>query len=177
MPLKEHVYYVAVTLKMTEQVEQQICIKFWVKLEHSSLETIGMIQKSAAMGNWWLAALSQQGTLSCITSHAEFFGKTSNHPGDSASWQPRFGPKITFEREEISDHQWDSGKYNRVADGYWENCVRSQGAYFEGDWGIIVLCTTFLESCIFFNKCLYFLYYTAGFLLDRPCVCWLGIIS
>ena len=27
----------------------------------------------------------------------------------------------------------DSGKYNRAADGDWENCVRSQGAYFEGD--------------------------------------------
>ena len=96
-------------------------------------------------------------------SGAEFFGEASNHPGDSAPLKPRFGtlwiwlfPKIvTFEREEISDHWWDSGKYNRAADGYWENCVRSQGAYFEGDWGIIVLCTMFLESCIFFNKCLF----------------------
>ena len=43
---------------------------------------------------------------------AEFFGETSNHPGDSAPLQPRFGAlqllafpktKITFEREEISD--------------------------------------------------------------------------
>ena len=31
--------------------------------------------------------------------------------------------KITFEREEISDHWWDSGQYNRSADGNWENCV------------------------------------------------------
>ena len=29
-------------------------------------------------------------------------------------------------------------------------CVRSQGAYFEGDWGVVVLCTMFLVSCIFF---------------------------
>ena len=44
-------------------------------------------------------------------SRAEFFGETSNHPGDSAPLQPRFGAlgllafpktKITFEREEIS---------------------------------------------------------------------------
>ena len=48
--------------------------------------------------------------------------------------------------------------------------VRSQSAYFEGDWGIIVLCTMFLISCIFFNKCLYFSYHVAGYLLDRPCV-------
>ena len=66
--------------------------------------------------------------------------------------------KITFEREEFSDHRWASGKYNGVADGDWESCVRSQGAYFEGDWGIIVLWTMFLVSCTFFNKCLYFPY-------------------
>ena len=40
----------AVKFKMTEQVEERICIKFGVKLEHSSAETIQMIQKAAAMG-------------------------------------------------------------------------------------------------------------------------------
>ena len=82
--------------------------------------------------NWWLAA-SQQCSLSCITSCAEFFGETSNHPGDSTPLQPRFEAlwllafpktKITFEREEISDRWWDSGKYDGAADGDWENCVR-----------------------------------------------------
>ena len=90
--------------------------------------------------------------------------------------QPRFGAlqclafsktKITIEREEISDHQWDSGKYDGVADGDWENGVRSQGAYFEWAWGVIVLCTMFLISCIFFNKCLYFSYCMVGYLLER----------
>ena len=114
-----------------------------------------MTKTAAAMGSWWLAASSQQHAHSCITSRAEFSGETSNHQGDSAPLQPRFGAlqllafpktKITFEREEISGHQWDSGKYNRAADGDWENYVRSQGAYFEGDWGVIVLCTMFLVS-------------------------------
>ena len=50
--------------------------------------------------------------------HTEFFGETSNHPGDSAPLQPRFGalqllafPKIktAFQREEISDCWWHSG--------------------------------------------------------------------
>ena len=45
--------------------------------------------------------------------------------------------------------------------GDWENCVRSQGAYLEGDWGVIVLRTMFLISCIFSNKCLCFSYYMA----------------
>ena len=157
-------------------VEQSICIKFCIKLVHSSTETIWMIQKTTATGNWRSAASSQQRICSRITSCTEFFGKTLNHPGDSALLPPRFGAlqllafpptQITFEREETSDHRWDSGKYDRAADGDW-NCVRSQGAYFEGDWGVVVLSTMFLVSCIFFSKYLYFSYYMAGFLLDRP---------
>ena len=50
--MSEHVYGVAIAFKMTEQAEQQIYIKFCVKLEHSSRETTGMIQKATAMGNW-----------------------------------------------------------------------------------------------------------------------------
>ena len=154
MTLSEHVYYMAIAFKITEWVEQWICIKFCIKLEHSSAETIWMIWMAAAIGNWWLAASSQQHTCSCIMSHAVFC-ETSNHPHDSVPLQPRFGAlwllafpktKITFGREEISDHQWDSGKYDGAADGNWENFVRSQGAYFEGDWGVIVLCTMFLIS-------------------------------
>ena len=175
-PLIERVYCVAAAFKMTERVQQWICTKFCIKLEHSSLETTRMIQKATAVGNWWLAASSRQCACSRITSPAEFFDETSSHPDDSAPLQPAFGtprllafPKteITFEREEILDCQWDSGKYDRAADGDWENCVRSQGSYFEGDWGVIVLCIMFLVSCIF-SKCLYFLYYLAGYLLDRP---------
>ena len=43
--------------------------------------------------------------------------------------------------------------------------LRSQGAYFEGDWGYH--CPMYNVSCIF-NKCFYFSYYTAGYLPDRP---------
>ena len=105
--LSEHVCCVTIAFKMTEQVEQRICIKFCMNL--------------VAMGNWWLAASSWQHACSCITSHAEFFGETSNPPGDSDPLQPRFcalwllafpKTKITFEREEISDHHWDIGKYD-----------------------------------------------------------------
>ena len=158
---------------MTEQVGQWICIKCCIKFEHSSMETIHMIQKASATGNWWLAASSWQHTCSCIMSCAVFFGETSNHSGDSDPLQPTFGavwiltfPKIIFQREEISDRQWDSGKYYRAAD--WENSVRSQSAHFEVYWSIIVLCIVFLASCIFFNKYLYFSYYMTGHLLDRP---------
>ena len=42
-------------------------INICMKLEHSSMETIWMIQKAAAMGNWWWAASSWQCACSCIT--------------------------------------------------------------------------------------------------------------
>ena len=85
--MSEHVYCVAIGFKMTQQVEQRICIRFYIKLECSSAETIQMIQKAAAMGNWSLATSSQH-THSCIMSRAEFCGETSNHPGDSAPYSP-----------------------------------------------------------------------------------------
>ena len=88
MPLS--VYSVAITFKMTEWVEQQICIKFCIKLEHSSVEPIQVIQKAAAMGNWWLAASSWQHTHSCITLSAEFFVK---HPITQVT-QPPYSPDL-----------------------------------------------------------------------------------
>ena len=50
--MTEHVYRVVITFKMTERVEQQICIKFCIKLEHSSVETMSVIQKAMAVGSW-----------------------------------------------------------------------------------------------------------------------------
>ena len=46
MPLREHVYCVVAAFKMTEPVQQQMCIRFHLKLEHFSVETIQMIQKT-----------------------------------------------------------------------------------------------------------------------------------
>ena len=173
MPLSEHVYCVAIAFKMTEPVEQQICTKLWVKLEYSSTATIQVIQKASAVGSWWWAAW--QHACSCITSRAEFFGETLNHPGDSAPLQPRFGAlwllafpttKITFEREEISDYWWYSGKCNGAADGEWESLYEVQRCLL---WrGLKRHCPMYKVSGILFNKCLYFSYYMAGYLLDRP---------
>ena len=171
---------------MTERVEQWICLKFCIKLEYSSAETIRMIQKATATGYWWLAASSRQHGLPCIASRAEFFWWNIKSPRwlsfpAAHIWCPATlafpKTKITFEREEISDHPWDSGKYNRAAGGNRENYVRSQGAYFGGDWGVIVLCIVFLVSCIFFNKCLYFSYYVAGYLLDRPFISYTALYT
>ena len=56
--------------------------------------------------------------------------------------------KITFERV-ISDLQWNSGKQDGAADGDWENCVRSQGAYYEQDWDVTVFPVTIRCPVIF----------------------------
>ena len=152
MPLSEHVYCVAITFKMTEKVSNESASNFVLSLNILVQKLFGWFRRPQlwATGDWQLCHDNAPAHTSCLM---QFSGKTLNHPGDSASLQPRFGAlrlpafpktKITFQREGISDCQWDSGKYDGAADGDWENCVRSQGAYFELNWGIVVLCTMFL---------------------------------
>ena len=169
---------------MTEQVEQWICITFCIKLEHSSVETIQMIQKAAAMSNWWLAASSHH-THSCIRSQAEFFGEIPNHTGDSAPYSPDLAscdfllfPKLKLPLK---------GKRFQTVDEIQENMVGQVMAVgrtvwgpkaptLKGTWGVIVLCIMFLLSGVFFNKCLYFSQYMAGYFLDRRCILKTNII-
>ena len=56
------------------------------------METILMIQKATAVGNCWLAAASWQCARSCITSPAECFSKTSNHPMTQSPYCPDLAP-------------------------------------------------------------------------------------
>ena len=87
-----------------------------------------------ATGDWQLH-------LDNVPAHAshllQFFGETSNHPGDSDPLQARFGtlrllafPKIqiTFEREEISVSETQENTRGQMM-----VIGRSQGAYFEGN--------------------------------------------
>ena len=87
---------------------------------------------------------------------AEFFGETSNHPGDSVPLQPRFGAlwPLAFPKTIIPL----KGKRFQTADEVQENTMRKlmvtgrtvrgtpQGVYFKGEWCVIVLCTKFLVS-------------------------------
>ena len=144
------------------------------------METIGMIQKPADMGNWWLAASLTQHNLSCIKSHVVFLWNIKS-PRYSAPLELIFGAlwplafpktKTTFEREDISDHWWDSGKHDGAADDD-GNCVRSRGAYFEGDWGIIVPCTTFLIIVYLQEMSLFFI--THGWIPSGQTLCVPGL--
>ena len=51
-----------------------------------------MIQKATAMGNWWLAASSQQHTYSCITSCAEFLMKHQITQVTQLPYSPHLAP-------------------------------------------------------------------------------------
>ena len=145
---------------MTERVQQQICIKFSIKLEHSSTETIAMIQKAAAVGNWWLAALSYQCARSCITSCAVFWWNIKP-PRWLRTLQSRFGAlwllafpktKITLERKEISDGRLDW--FSLI----WENMTGQPMAIGRTVWGPKVLlwrrlrhhCPMYYVSCILY---------------------------
>ena len=148
MSFSEHVYCVAITFKLSKKSN-----------ESASNSTLSwnippwkLSQKAAAMDNWCITTTHPlMHRISCRV----FSAKYQITQGTQDPLQPKFGvlkllafpkTKITNEREETSDCGWDSGKYDRAADGDWENCVRSQGAYFEGDWDIIVLYAMFLVS-------------------------------
>ena len=178
MLLSEHVYCVAITFKMTEWIEQQICIKFCIKLDHSTTQSIPMIQKAAGMGNWWSAALSPQNACSCLMQG--FFVKHQitqvTQPRYSLDLVPRdfwLFPKLKspfkgkrFQTvDEIQENT--TGQLMVIGRTVW-GTPNPKSACFEGDWGITILCTVFLVSCIFFSECLYFSSYMAGYLLDRP---------
>ena len=65
--------------------------QIFLKLEHSSVETIQMIQKVAAMGNWWLAASSRQHALSVPHVSCRGFWWNIKSPRWLTPLQPRFG--------------------------------------------------------------------------------------
>ena len=109
---------------MTKRVEQWICIRFCINLEHFSVETIWMIQEAAVMGNWWLEASSWQCGHSCITCRVEFFGETWNHASDSALPQPRFGALwlLAFPKAKITWNGRDfrlSMRFRKIWRGSW----------------------------------------------------------
>ena len=147
MPLSEHVYCVAIAFKMTEQIEQQICIRFCIKLKHSSMETIQMIQKafradamSAAQIKLW---------------HKCFKDGWESVESDSCSGRSttsRTAENVEHVRAAINKDWWLT-VWEPEADLWgFQNLLGElcevPRAHFEGHWGIIVLCTMFLVSLI-----------------------------
>ena len=75
-PLSEHVYCVTVAFKMTEQVEQRICIKFCIKFDHFSVETIHPDDSEGhSCGQLVIGSFIMTTSRPYITSPAEFLAK------------------------------------------------------------------------------------------------------
>ena len=176
MPLSEHVYCVAITFKMTEQAEQQICIKFCIKVEHSSTETIQMIQEATSMGNWWLAALSWQCSCSYIMSHEEFFVKHQITHMIQLPYSPDLAPCnfLLFSKlkSPLKGKRFQTVmRFRNIRQGSWwrlgelgevSSCLLWRGLRHH--------CPMYSVSCIFFNKCLFSYYMADTFWTDCVCV-------
>ena len=154
---------------MTEQVEQRICIKFCMKLEHSSVEAIWMIQKATAMGKLRIGSFI---TTTCLLMYyisvKSFLVKQqitkvtqpSNSP-DLASCDLWLFPKLKSPlKGKRFQKRWQSSWWHLRELCEVPRCLLWRGLRHH--------CPMYSVSCIFFSKCLYFSYYMAGYLLDRP---------
>ena len=145
-----------------------ICIKFCIKLEHSSVEaeTIWMIQSATAMRSWWLATSSWQGACSCILAHASFWQNIKSprwlRPPIAQIWHPE-----TSGFSQNQNHLRKGGdfrpsmKFRKIQRGSWwqlgELCEVPRCLLWRG---LRCHCPMYNVSCIFFEKCLYFSYYS-----------------
>ena len=128
-----HVYCVATAFRMTEWVEQWICIKFCVKLAHSSMETIRMIQKA--------------------------FGDNAVSAEQIKVWHGTNASKMVENLLKVihvleGRQQIEQLRMLNLYGMQLKICVRSQSAYFLR--GLRCHCPMCNVSCIFLNKCLYF---------------------
>ena len=118
MPLSEPVYYVAIKFKMTEWVEQQACIKFCVKLERCSVETVQMIQK--AFGGEAMSAAQMKVWHKC------FKGGWGSVESDPCSGRPATNStaeNVECVRAAINEDQWPTLRELEADLGIPENTV------------------------------------------------------
>ena len=139
MLFSEHMYCVAITFKMTEWVEQRICIKFCIKPEHSSPQKLfGCFRRPQlwATGDWQLHHDNTPTHASCLVQ--SFVAKNQITQVTQPPYNPDLAPcdfwlfpklKSPLKGKRFSDHQWDSRKYDGAD---WQNCVKSQGTYQRG---------------------------------------------
>ena len=184
MPLSENVYCVAVACKMTEQVDKWICIRFCIKLEPSSAETIRMIQK--VLGDDAMSAAQIKLCHKCFKDGWEFIESDPRSGRPATSRTPE---NVEHVRASIHKDQWltvqdleaDLGILETtVSEILMQNlgmkcvvakfiqgfCYRSRRSIMLqlGEpcevpkcllWrGLRCHCPMYNVSCIFFNKCL-----------------------
>ena len=163
---------------MAEWAEQWICTKFCIKLDHSSMETIQMIQKAAAMGNWWLAAVStRQHACLYIISPAEVFGENEITQVTQLPYSPDLVPCCFWLFPKLKSPL--KGKRFPTVDEIQENTMGQLMVIPTKDFAVFWIveetlgelcevprcllwrglrchCPIYNVSCILFSKCFYF---------------------
>ena len=133
-----------------------------------------MIQKAALAGKRRLATSPRQRTCTCTTSRAEFFCKTTITQVTQPLYSPDVAPCDLWLFPKLKSLL--KGKRFQTINEIQENMMEQlMGELYE-----VTRCLLGRElrhhclmdniSCIFFNKCFYFSYYMAGYLLDRPLI-------
>lgn len=123
----EYVYCVAIAFKMSEIVEQWIFIKFCIRLENSSAETIQVIQKPLRDDAMSITQLHHDNVPTHESCPMQsFLVKHEITQVTQPFYSPYLAPcyfsafpktKIIFKREVILDRQWVSGKQDEAVDG------------------------------------------------------------
>ena len=171
MLLSEPMYCVAVTFKITEWVEQWICIKFYISLNIPLQKLLRWFRRPQlwSPGNWHLHPNN-------TPAYAPILFRVFWWNIKSLRWlRPPYSPDL------VPCNFWLFPKLksplkgkrfqiiNEIQEKTKEHLMETGStAYFERDWGIIVVYTMFLVSLIFFNKRPYFSCCVAGYFLDRP---------
>ena len=99
---------------------------FALSLNVPAWKLFGWFRRLSGMMQWVISSTSLQRAAYASRLIQSTFGETSNHPGDSIPLSPDLAhydfwlfPKLEspFEREKISDHWWDLGKYDSAVEG------------------------------------------------------------
>ena len=123
-----------------------------------------MIQKAAAMGDWWLAASSRQCACSCITSPQSFLAKHQVVQVTQPPYSPDLVPCDFWLFPKLQSPL--KGKRFQSNDEIQENMMGQLMMIRRTVWGLRVpslkgaevsLSYVFFVSFIYFNKCLFFI--------------------
>ena len=132
--------------------EHQICIKFCIKLEHSSAETIRVTQKATAMGNGWSEASSQQHARSGITSRVDFLAKHQNCQVTQPCYRPDLVPCDFWLFPKLKSFPW-KGKRFQTIDKIQENTIGQLMTTRRTVWGPKVSMLKGTEASLSYVQC------------------------
>ena len=142
-----------------------------------------MNQKATAMGNWRLAALSQQLACSCYYHVRSFFVNIKSprwlSPPTAQIWCPATSGFFQKLKSPLKGKRFQT--VNKIQESMMGQLMAIDRTVQLGIiarcllWrGLKCHCPMYNVPCIFFNKCLCISYYMAGYLLDRPCIYKMG---